>query len=822
MANVIILDRDGNPVTWTGVTEIVLDTDTTGVQAKFQEGELETKTVAADFSTGNQIIPASSGHLITTATVEKPATLIPANIKNGVTVAGVVGTLIGGGGLLDGTETNAVIDVTSLRNNCFYQGTFLQTMSAPNLESIGRYAFYGCNQLTSINAPNTTVIDVYAFHGCGLRTAVFGELSDIGEYAFYNCTQLRSISSIQNLTRFNRYVFYYCAYLQLDDMDIEYAGPMAFYRVGLGADNAIEITGINNAVFESDCFGYAKISKLHGQIKYIGASAFSSNKNLLQINATINGCILNNAFNSSTDSMLDSVDFSSSNIQVLGQSSFVYAGRNRSDLTIPLIFDFRNSTLADIQGTTFNGTTNIKIYLPSTVTQFGSQCFANSSNIYVFVSGNDVIHAQTNSSYFIFRSSSNYKLFVPYDLVNTYKSHSDYSSLMANYIYGWLDVSGMEAEDVLPTYNKEGYQLTWYSDLSLTTTITTVPSGATEVYCAISASKVKEVVIVDIGFDISSVSIADSNNNPVDISEGFFFADTNDQFTITSVTYPSGNTLMCSIDGTAISAFPYSFTATSNITLKFDSYDSSVYNPDFATASWAEINAAATSGRARRYYYDAMLAGTYKDVTLSDNTATRVRIADLSGDKYELSNGNGYAKIVFEFTKLLKNGVFGQFYWNQSTESSLNNIRKAAVAMEDILPADLKSAIKEVSVGGIKQYQEASTEGLAEMVYNENKLFPPTLSEIVAPHSTASVSLLYSYPYFYELGAYVRCLEYYKYHYLVSDIQKDGPSSSKVLYWTRSACKGSNNYFAVINSNGAINMASQSSSSAYYSFLFCI
>ena len=51
----------------------------------------ETKTVALSMLTGNQTISRTSGKFMTSVTVQKPASMIPSNIKKGITIGGVSG-----------------------------------------------------------------------------------------------------------------------------------------------------------------------------------------------------------------------------------------------------------------------------------------------------------------------------------------------------------------------------------------------------------------------------------------------------------------------------------------------------------------------------------------------------------------------------------------------------------------------------------------------------------------------------------------------------------------------------------------------------------
>lgn len=54
----------------------------------------EEKTVDLSMTSGNQVITPTSGKVISKATIKKPATMIPANIRKDVNIGGVVGTMV--------------------------------------------------------------------------------------------------------------------------------------------------------------------------------------------------------------------------------------------------------------------------------------------------------------------------------------------------------------------------------------------------------------------------------------------------------------------------------------------------------------------------------------------------------------------------------------------------------------------------------------------------------------------------------------------------------------------------------------------------------
>ena len=94
MANIVLEDKDGNQVVHRNRTTATFDTEEGGT-AIFSEGETQQKTVTLDMASGNQSIVSDSGKLLNSVTVTKPDTLIPGNIKKGVTIGGVSGTYAG-------------------------------------------------------------------------------------------------------------------------------------------------------------------------------------------------------------------------------------------------------------------------------------------------------------------------------------------------------------------------------------------------------------------------------------------------------------------------------------------------------------------------------------------------------------------------------------------------------------------------------------------------------------------------------------------------------------------------------------------------------
>lgn len=93
---IVLKDRNGNDVIYYGIETVTFDTTTEGKQQTYTKGVIaEGIEVQLDLSDGDQTIQAPEGYLVKEATIKKPETLLPENIANNIEVAGVVGTYQG-------------------------------------------------------------------------------------------------------------------------------------------------------------------------------------------------------------------------------------------------------------------------------------------------------------------------------------------------------------------------------------------------------------------------------------------------------------------------------------------------------------------------------------------------------------------------------------------------------------------------------------------------------------------------------------------------------------------------------------------------------
>lgn len=93
--DIVLKNYSGVDVTYENVDAVMFDTPDGDTQV-YTRGELITGVyVGLDLKDGNQTVTTPEGTLANAATIIKPATLLPENIRNGVTIAGVEGEFIG-------------------------------------------------------------------------------------------------------------------------------------------------------------------------------------------------------------------------------------------------------------------------------------------------------------------------------------------------------------------------------------------------------------------------------------------------------------------------------------------------------------------------------------------------------------------------------------------------------------------------------------------------------------------------------------------------------------------------------------------------------
>ena len=126
--------------------------------------------------------------------------LVAENIKDGVSIFGIIGNYTGNDSEADSLITKNISTYTNNRVTTSGYGIFgyanrLQSVNFPNVTTIGSNAFYNCLNLTTISFPKVTDIGSSAFYQCqSLTTVSFPVATSIGSGAFQYCKSLTTVN----------------------------------------------------------------------------------------------------------------------------------------------------------------------------------------------------------------------------------------------------------------------------------------------------------------------------------------------------------------------------------------------------------------------------------------------------------------------------------------------------------------------------------------------------------------------------------------------------------------------------------------------------
>lgn len=683
-------------------------------------------------------------------------------------IFGIGGKAQGGGeendfaGLVDGTLTSFTMPEgkTSIAAYKFYQAGSLVNVELKNCEVIGNYAFYACRSIENLTIPNSVKsIGEYAFYQISWKSESPFELNlsnecSIGKYAFYN-TPITHLSGT-----------------------IGIIGDQAFCGC-----SSLAIVNINCKGVEEYAFN--------------GLNALTSLK--LNVNGAIKRCSFSNLYNVSVFEISPQ-----SNINELGENVFAFLGGSRPNPEANIFnLDFRNSTFERIFSYSFSGTSSsnknqyMKIIFPNTVLAIYGYAFRYSDhcNFYFLPNTPPTLYATTSWS-----NATNYNIFVPYNKVNAYRTATNWTA-QSVYIKGFTEEETFTEGQELPLYNTEGYELTWYSDPTCTTQVTTVTNPNAMYYCVAGTEKVANI--------IKSITTTDCN---VIISDGIKTYSAGEGVR-------TGTILTIAAVPTTAGWVPYifkvndvDFMSGDTFTMNEDLIITAVYydgenipvNPIFAENSWAIIRQKFREGTASQFWN----VGDTKPVTLSDGRTYNIRIADMQSDRYALANGSGGSKGVLEFVECLNlNGTTGfSINPSQVTDNGITAYTAGGwasctmknttldVALWEMLPDDLKSAISEIK---LTEYSYSSPSPRE----STNKLFLPAETEIfVSAHNSAE-------------GLQTDCVKYNQFDYYKAITTPDGndcpervkyavDTTTARYWWLRSPLNGSSSDFCYIHSNG--------------------
>lgn len=155
--------------------------------------------------------------------------------------------------------------------------------------------------------------------------------------------------------------------------------------------------------------------------------------------------------------------------------------------------------------------------------------------------------------------------------------------------------------------------------------------------------------------------------------------------------------------------------------------------PDFSTATWAEIQAYIDSNGTAGF---ADQVGATRSVTLSDDSVHTLRLANVEGNLYELSDGSGYTGMIVEFADIIKNSMYKSV--SGSNSGALANISPIGTTqlpnIQNTLPSDLQSVLASVKV------VKANGDGDSSLVTSDMSLFIPAEKEVFGSNAINAFS----------------------------------------------------------------------------------
>ena len=469
-------------------------------------------------------------------------------------------------------------------------------------------------------------------------------------------------------------------------------------------------------------------------------------------------------------------DFSGLNLQSIGKEAFSMFGSAVGNR----IFDFRNSSFTTVEEKTFGydqGYTvnSFTFYSPSTLVEIKDNNFQYINGGEFYLSSQDVVKIGIG----LWENSNNYKIYVPYTLIDRYRSDVSWLDFADN-IYGYAPANTFEVGTTLPTESSvDSYTLKWYTENTLANQVTTVTDPSTVLYCSIS--KYKKYYTLNIISANCSPYLTDGVTNyhlgdkiPSE-KELTLVINPISQNYVPYICYVNQENYLGSTKITVISDIELFISCTDGLDLPIST--------NISNMSWDNIRQVCLSSLASSFWK----VGDVKTITSKSGNTYNIRLCDLQDGRYEYADGSGKSKAVFEFVDLYKlngsyidtkiNNFMNYDGWQKCT------LRSTVIPnIIDDLPDDLVSAISEVkvlcSIGGGNNQQVNSS---------NDKLFLPAEIELFSKKHY-SIGLPES-----PLGQF----DYYK-----ANNTNEARIKSDRSYWERSPASNSNKYFCAIYSTG--------------------
>lgn len=735
------------------------------------------KDVTPD-AAGQVVTPDEGYDGLTSVTLPAEPNLIPANISVGVSIFGVVGTnevpVFDVNALLAGTLTEITSGTPAIRAYMFYNDTPLQIATLNNVTSMGNYAFYGCSGLTTVQMAALTEVASYVFQNCGALTSFTANaLTSIGTYGFYGCQNLVTLD-LSHITELGTYALYNCKKIaNIGTLTLTDIPSYACYYLASSASTGFVYAPATAATLGTYAFQYAKMTRLSGVLGNISDYGIANCTALTQIDAKFTGSLGQYAL--ANDTAVSSLDIDTdSNITSLGNYAFYYLGWSRSSPSTNIFeMDLRNSTFGAINQYSFGYIQYANIYLPTSVGTINSYAFSYSKYINIYFAS-AVPPTISNTNWL--SNATYYKLLVPYNYTNAYKTKTNWTAQVAN-IVGYAPTGSFVAGATLPVINGEGMALTWYSDVAKTTVIATVPDGSPELYCD---SSDRSAWVVTVNEDVNTtVTLVDSEGVTYTTFPAYVPIGRGITLDVAEHEGWNNNT---TVDGTVVT-LPYTIALLStDITVKSSSWQGEI-DPDFATCTWANLKKAVDAGVASSMF----TVGSTRTITTKDGQTFTIRLANNTDNMYAYANGSGTTGFVLEFVELWKDYKYMNPTSTNTGGWNASYMRQTVMPLiMEQLPDDMVAVIASIKTKSCYSGTDAT------LVESTDNLFLPAEREIFASRSYSRTE---------EWNALTEW-QYYAANSSAS-IRIKKRSGSACNWWERSPYTGNTNTFCIVYSNGS-------------------
>lgn len=216
---------------------------------------------------------------------------------------------------------------------------------------------------------------------------------------------------------------------------------------------------------------------------------------------------------------------------------------------------------------------------------------------------------------------------------------------------------------------------------------------------------------------------------------------------------------------------------------------------DWATASWAEIQAVSVAGKIAQTFGSQV--GATRQITLTDNSTMTIRLSNADDTMYTLSDNSRSSGLCMEFVDCFPTTAYMNSTGTNAGGWNASAMRTVTMAeLYDLLPSDLKAVIATVNVKAAN-----NGTGTISVVDSADRLFLLAEKEVFGTKTYSDAA---------EADALTQWKWYQDHNTNADRVKKVNGSAS--YWWLRSPISGYNFNFCYVANDGH-----DSGGSAYFS-----